>query len=190
MGAVIGMRIAPTGGRFPLSHRRSPLPAARTGAGAQRASASGRLPVPAGNAALARLASMSRGILADGSVHPAVLSAVREAAAGGRALGGQTASWALRAFGDPVAGARLHTDGRANALSRAVAARAFTVGRDVFFAAGEYRPHTPAGRRLLAHELAHVVQQHGAPMRPTLRATQPGDAHERAADAAAEAALG
>jgi len=122
-------------------------------------------------------------------VHPSVAGAIRNAAAGGRALGGQTASWALGAFGDAVAGARLHTDGQAHVLARAVAARAFTVGRDVFFASGEYRPHTTAGRRLLAHELAHVVQQHGAPVGATLRATQPNDAHERAADAAAEAVV-
>ncbi len=158
----------------------------------QRPAASPRatLPFPAGNAALARLASASRGILADGSVHPAVAGAIRGAAGGGQALGSQTASWAIGSFGDAVAGARVHTGGLANALSRAVAARAFTVGRDVFFASGEYRPHTTPGRRLLAHELAHVVQQHRAPAGARLHATQPGDDRERAAEVAAEAAIG
>lgn len=129
------------------------------------------------------------GILADGSVHPTVTGAIRGAAGSGRALDEQTASWAIDAFGGAVADARLHTGGLAQALARMVSARAFTVGRDMFIAAGEFRPHTAAGRRLLAHELAHVVQQHRAPACQTLRATRPDDAHERAADAAAEAAI-
>lgn len=184
------MRIPPSAGRASPPRREVPQKA-RTGAGVQHAGISDRprAPAPVGNATLARLASASGGILADGSVHPAVVGAIRDAAAGGRALGGQTAHWALRAFGGAAARARLHTDGQAHALAASVAARAFTVGRDVFFAAGEYRPHTPGGQRLLAHELAHVVQQQGAPAGSTLRATHPDDAHERAADAAAEAAV-
>jgi hypothetical protein len=142
-----------------------------------------------GNAALARLAQTRAGIGADGSVHPAVHAAIRANAGGGRALGSKTSSWARESFGEAVKDARVHTDGLAQSLSRAVSARAFTVGRDVFFAAGEYRPHAAAGRRLLAHELAHVVQQHGAAFGPQLRATRPADAHERAADAAAEMAV-
>jgi hypothetical protein len=142
-----------------------------------------------GNAAFARLARPGAGILADGSVHPGVASAIQGAEGGGKALGGETSSWAREAFGDSVRDARLHTGGLADTLARAVSARAFTVGHSVFFAAGQYRPHLLAGRRLLAHELAHVVQQDGARADQSLRATQPGDAHERAADAAAEAAL-
>lgn len=54
---------------------------------------------------------------------------------------------------------RVHTDGRAAASAQAMNALAYTVGHDVVFAAGQYAPHTPAGRNLLVHELAHVVQQ-------------------------------
>jgi hypothetical protein len=54
---------------------------------------------------------------------------------------------------------RVHTDAKAAASARAINARAYTFGADVVFGAGEYAPHTPAGRRLLAHELAHVAQQ-------------------------------
>src|SRR6185312_5327166 len=43
----------------------------------------------------------------------------------------------------------------------AIHARAYTVGRDIVFARGRYAPHTGPGQRLLTHELAHVVQQHG-----------------------------
>jgi Domain of unknown function (DUF4157) len=170
--------------------RKPPVAGATAGRSPRQALPSERdLRARAGNAALARLAETHGGVLADGSVHPAVASAIHAEAGGGRALGANTSSWALEAFGDAVKDARVHTGALAHALSRAVSARAFTVGRDVFFAAGEYRPHAAAGRRLLAHELAHVVQQHGAPTGPTLRATLPGDAHERAADAASDATV-
>ncbi|WP_442914460.1 eCIS core domain-containing protein [Kribbella sp. NBC_01484] len=57
---------------------------------------------------------------------------------------------------------RIHTDEYASAHAGEVGARAFTVGHDIFFAAGEYAPSTPTGRRLLAHELTHVLQQPNA----------------------------
>lgn len=60
-------------------------------------------------------------------------------------------------FGD----VRIHADPPAAASAAAIGARAYTVGRDVAFAAGEYRPASRAGRGLIAHELAHVVQQDG-----------------------------
>jgi Domain of unknown function (DUF4157) len=56
---------------------------------------------------------------------------------------------------------RIHTDSASAAAARAVDATAFTVGSDIFFGAGRFRPGTPDGDRLLAHELTHVVQ-HGA----------------------------
>ena len=57
---------------------------------------------------------------------------------------------------------RIHNDADAHALARGVSAQAFTVGRNVVFGAGHYAPDTESGRRLLAHELAHVVQSNGA----------------------------
>jgi uncharacterized protein DUF4157 len=54
---------------------------------------------------------------------------------------------------------RVHADANASAANRAVNSNAFTVGHDVVFGDGQYRPHTADGQRLLAHELAHVVQQ-------------------------------
>lgn len=65
-------------------------------------------------------------------------------------------------FGHGFGHVRLHTHAHAAESAAAVGARAYTVGPDVVFAAGEYAPHTDAGRRLIAHELAHVVQQDGA----------------------------
>lgn len=54
---------------------------------------------------------------------------------------------------------RLHTDTQAGRSAAAIGARAYTIGHHVVFASGEYAPGTPAGKRLLAHELAHVLQQ-------------------------------
>lgn len=86
-----------------------------------------------------------------------------------------------RNFGD----VRIHTGERADTAARSIHARAFTLGRDVVFRSGEYRPDTREGKRLLAHELSHVVQQNGT--RPSERPTLlRGDAPaERDAEAAA-----
>lgn len=64
---------------------------------------------------------------------------------------------------------RIHTDARAAESARTVNAIAYTVGHKIVFGDGSYEPHTPAGRHLLAHELAHVIQQvpeTGAPRAP------------------------
>lgn len=57
---------------------------------------------------------------------------------------------------------RIHTDAKTAEAARHLNARAFTVGRNVVFGAGEYAPQTHEGGRLLAHELAHVTQQSGS----------------------------
>lgn len=67
-----------------------------------------------------------------------------------------------RAFGASLGPVRVHDDATASRLTRRLGARAFTVGRDVAFGPGQYRPGTPVGDALLAHELAHVLQQKGA----------------------------
>jgi len=79
---------------------------------------------------------------------------------------------------------RIHNDYRAAESALAVNALAYTVGRDVVFGAGQYTPKTHAGSRLLAHELAHVIQQErGGPVAPPLR----NGMLEQDADAAAAA---
>ncbi len=65
-------------------------------------------------------------------------------------------------FGRDFGHVRVHAGSRAVDAARSVGARAFTVGRDVAFAAGEYRPGSASGRRLLAHELTHTLQQGAA----------------------------
>src|SRR3954471_15648673 len=62
-------------------------------------------------------------------------------------------------FGHDFSDVRIHADPQAAGAARGAGARAYTIGADVVFGPGEYRPHTESGRRLIAHELAHVVQQ-------------------------------
>jgi hypothetical protein len=64
-------------------------------------------------------------------------------------------------FGYDFSGVRVHSDARAAESAREVNALAYTVGPHITFGTGQYVPHTSAGQRLLAHELAHVVQQGG-----------------------------
>ncbi|HEX3760092.1 MAG TPA: DUF4157 domain-containing protein, partial [Kofleriaceae bacterium] len=89
-------------------------------------------------------------------------------------------------LGVPLGRVRIHTDGVAADAARAVNAEAFTVGEDIFFAEGAYAPESPAGQRLLVHELTHVVQAWQGRTGHDGRISQPGDALEREADAAAD----
>lgn len=66
-------------------------------------------------------------------------------------------------FGADFSGVRLHTDDEAARLSQRLGARAFTTGAHVFFGRGQYQPDSDAGRELIAHELAHTIQQGAAP---------------------------
>jgi hypothetical protein len=91
---------------------------------------------------------------------------------------------------DSLRNVRVHEDSVADTLARSVQARAFTTGRDLFFARGEYRPGTPAGDGLLAHELAHAAQQYGCPTSGPLSVTEPGDRFERDAERTAREAIG
>jgi hypothetical protein len=94
-----------------------------------------------------------------------------------------------RALGHSFAGVRVHADEPAAALSRDLAAHAFTIGPHVAFGAGELRPGTPHGDALLAHELAHVVQQGTAAPAGDVPLGAAHDPLERDADAAAAAAV-
>src|SRR4051794_13758466 len=81
----------------------------------------------------------------------------------GRPLDGGARAHFEPRFGHDFSRVRVHTDARAAATAAAVGARAYTVGNHLAFAAGSYRPGTAEGRRLIAHELAHVVQHRDGP---------------------------
>jgi len=66
-----------------------------------------------------------------------------------------------QAFGADFSDVRVHTDSEANLLNQQLSARAFTTARDIFFRQGEYSPGSDTGKKLIAHELTHVVQQEG-----------------------------
>ncbi|MDM0028617.1 eCIS core domain-containing protein [Variovorax saccharolyticus] len=81
---------------------------------------------------------------------------------------------------------RVHDGPEADALARRHGAQALTVAEDIYFKAGHFAPGTEPGRRLLAHELTHTLQQAGAaPAAGAMRVSEPGDASEREADAQA-----
>jgi hypothetical protein len=141
-----------------------------------------------GNRGFARLIARmhaGEGILAGGLVHPDVEAAIAASAGGGRPLAGSLTQRLERSFGTPLGDVRVHADEHAAALSRAVSARAFTVGSDIFFGEGEYRPASRDGTELITHEVAHVVQQRGMPSDGPLIVSQPGDSTEREAEALA-----
>lgn len=85
----------------------------------------------------------------------------------GAPLDGATRGDFERRLGLDLSGVRVHEGDRAAESARAVDAAAYTVGSDIVFGAGRYAPQSAAGRRLLAHELAHVAQQAG-PAEPEL----------------------
>jgi hypothetical protein len=86
-------------------------------------------------------------------------ASVRAALGDGRSIPDPVRTRMESAFGTRFDRVRLHTDGNAASLSDRLNARAFTVGEHVAFGAGEFQPGTIAGDALIAHELAHVVQQ-------------------------------
>ncbi len=96
-------------------------------------------------------------------VAPSIETSIDSARGQGRPLSAGERSYFEPRFGADFGGVKVHTDSRAEHLSRSVNARAFTVGSDIFFGAGQYSPHTGDGKRLMAHELTHTVQQGGAP---------------------------
>jgi hypothetical protein len=107
---------------------------------------------------------------------------------GGSPLPVSTRSAMEASFGRNFGGVRVHAGPRAESLASGIGARAFTSGHDIYFGRGQYEPASPSGQGLIAHELAHVVQQRSG-RSPAAGIDTPGDAYEREADAAAEAVL-
>lgn len=125
------------------------------------------------------------GIMPSGEVHPSVQSTIDSTRGGGQGLDRGVQDRLSPSLGD-LSDVRIHTDTTAHDLNHAVSARAFATGTDVYFANNEYKPNTSDGDRLIAHELAHVVQQRGAPTSGPLTVSNPGDAMETEADAVAD----
>ncbi len=110
---------------------------------------------------------------ASGPAGPAVLPA----GGGGAPLPASARAPFERSLGQDLGEVRVHTGAESQQSAQALGAKAFTTQRDIHFAAGQYQPDTPAGQSLLAHEVAHAVQQSsGASPQAKLAASEPGDA--------------
>jgi hypothetical protein len=92
-------------------------------------------------------------------------------------------------FGHDFSRVRIHIDDRAAASALALHAQAYTIGSNVIFGSGQHAPATAAGKRLLAHELAHTIQYGHPTHKPPAAVTQAGDTAEQEALRAADAAL-
>jgi hypothetical protein len=93
------------------------------------------------------------------AVNPAVQHGIQRARTGGQAISQYVRALMEDALGADFRAVRLHTDDAADWLNRALRSRAFTTGQDIFFRRGEYQPGSSSARKLLAHELTHVMQQ-------------------------------
>ncbi len=109
----------------------------------------------------------------------------------GRQLDSATLGLMEARFGHDFGRVRVHTDSTSGRAAQAVGARAYTVGRDIYFGPGRFDPAGSAGRRLLAHELAHTIQQGdaGGPAMLAGAIDAPDAPLEREAEAAAATAL-
>jgi hypothetical protein len=87
----------------------------------------------------------------------------------GAPLDAETRAFFEPRFGYDFGGVRVHTDGAAAESARELNARAYTVGSHIAFMRGGYEPDSAEGRRLLAHELTHVVQQGGGEAAPSVQ---------------------
>ncbi len=99
-----------------------------------------------------------------------------------------------RAMGADLGDVRIHTEASAADSARSVQAHAYTVGNEIVFGQGQYDPSSAAGKRTLAHELTHVVQQRdgavsGTPTGDGIAVSDPSDIFERAAEANADTVM-
>ena len=97
----------------------------------------------------------------DFSASSSFISSLNASKGGGRTLPEGTRYFMENAFSADFSGVRVHTGGQASELSNGIQAKAFTHGSDIYFNTGEYNTQTENGKRLLAHELSHTVQQGG-----------------------------
>jgi hypothetical protein len=113
----------------------------------------------------------------------------RAARTDGSALPGELRTRFESSLGADLSSVRIHTGAESQVAAKAVGARAYTVGQDIHFGAGHYDPGSAGGQYLIAHEVAHTVQQAGVAARRQnkLEVSSPQDSAEREADRAADA---
>ena len=126
---------------------------------------------------------------ANGVAADADAAVERAATTSGQALPGAIQRRFEASLGADLSSVRIHTGPESAAAAGAVGARAYATGQDIHFAAGAYQPDDPFGMHLLAHEVAHTVQQAGGPAtrQHKLEVSAPSDRAEVEADRAADA---
>ena len=110
---------------------------------------------------------------------------------GGSPLDRETRGFMESRLGADFGDVRIHTDSKASESAKSVQAHAYTVGNDVVFQSGKYEPDSDSGKRMLAHELTHVVQQRSGPVDGTpaaggIKISNPSDRFEQAAEHSAD----
>ncbi|MEA4909126.1 MAG: DUF4157 domain-containing protein [Anaerolineaceae bacterium] len=126
-------------------------------------------------------------VRADGSLNAHVAGAIHGAQGRGQSLSPVLRQEMERGLGSDFGQVRIHTDEQADQLNQQLSARAFTVGKDVFFRQGAFAPGTTRGIQILRHELTHVVQQ-GGRSAGRLRLGPANDVHEQEAEHLSHAA--
>jgi Domain of unknown function (DUF4157) len=116
------------------------------------------------------------------------------ASSAGQPLDRSTQALMQSRLGQDFSDVRVHSDGKATESAKAVNAHAYTVGTDVVFQSDKYAPGTESGKKMLAHELTHVVQQKAGPVDGTpagggINISHPSDPFEQAAERNAEQAM-
>ena len=107
----------------------------------------------------------------------------------GQGLEAKTRAEMEYAFGADFSGVQVHRDSESRAAAETLHAKAFTRGTDIYLGSEAPAPETPAGKKLLAHELAHVVQQQNAVNVEPARVSRPAEKAESDAEAAAHSAV-
>ncbi len=136
--------------------------------------------------------TVSRSAASSEKSRPSAHDALAEASATpGQPLPDQLRSQLTTTAGADLSGVRVHDKPASAAAADAIGAHAYAVGQDIHFAAGAYQPGTQSGQKLIAHEVAHTVQQQNVSPTPQakLEVSEPGDVHEREADAFAESVV-
>ena len=119
-----------------------------------------------------------------GYASPEVTNRINSTKGNGRPLSSQTNQFMNKAFGANFSDVKIHTGNHATQMNQVLGARAFTHDNNIYFNDGEYKPKSTNGKRLLAHELTHTIQQKnilnkrgsGSIFRETLKENPPVEA--------------
>lgn len=126
--------------------------------------------------------------------HSGLGAAINHSRQGGSMLPDLSRTHFESAFGSDLSGIRIHNGIQHNQLASSLNAKAFTVGADIFFGQGHYKPGTHNGDRLLAHELAHVLQQSAGKVQAKhvesgVQMGEVNDSHEQEANRVADSLM-